>query len=71
MLPRYECLEVLDAGEFVEADDTSIGSGGVVIAPCNWLQHFENVVDPYHVPDPARQLQRAAVRPADGRDSPR
>jgi len=20
-----------------------------VIAPCNWLQHFENVVDPYHV----------------------
>ena len=20
------------------------------IAPCNWLQHFENVVDPYHVP---------------------
>jgi phenylpropionate dioxygenase-like ring-hydroxylating dioxygenase large terminal subunit len=37
-------------GEFVEADDSSIGSGGIVIAPCNWLQHFENVVDPYHVP---------------------
>src|SRR5258708_19500569 len=36
--------------EFVEADDSSIGSGGIVIAPCNWLQHFENVVDPYHVP---------------------
>ena len=50
LLPRYECLEVLAPGEFVEADDSSIGSGGVVIAPCNWLQHFENVVDPYHVP---------------------
>jgi phenylpropionate dioxygenase-like ring-hydroxylating dioxygenase large terminal subunit len=50
VLPRYECLEVMCPGEFVEADDSSIGSGGIVIAPCNWLQHFENVVDPYHVP---------------------
>jgi phenylpropionate dioxygenase-like ring-hydroxylating dioxygenase large terminal subunit len=50
VLPRYDCLEVLDDGEFVEADDSSIGSGGIQIAPCNWLQHFENVVDPYHVP---------------------
>ncbi len=50
LLPRYECLEVLQPGEFVEADDSSIGSGGIAVAPCNWLQHFENVVDPYHVP---------------------
>ena len=50
LLPRYECLEALQPGEFVEADDSSIGSGGIEIAPCNWLQHFENVVDPYHVP---------------------
>ena len=50
VLPRYECLEVMGPGEFVEADDSSIGTGGIVIAPCNWLQHFENVVDPYHVP---------------------
>jgi phenylpropionate dioxygenase-like ring-hydroxylating dioxygenase large terminal subunit len=50
VLPRFECLEVLQPGEFVEADDSSIGSGGIAIAPCNWLQHFENVVDPYHVP---------------------
>ena len=50
MLPRYECLEVLDDGEFIEADDTSLGSGGPAIVPCNWLQHFENVVDPLHVP---------------------
>jgi phenylpropionate dioxygenase-like ring-hydroxylating dioxygenase large terminal subunit len=50
VLPRYECLEVLQPGEFIEADNSSIGSGGITIAPCNWLQHFENVVDPYHVP---------------------
>ena len=50
ILPRYECLEVMDDGEFVEADDSSIGGGGPAIIPCNWLQHFENVVDPLHVP---------------------
>ena len=50
VLPRYECLEELAAGEFVEADDSSIGSGGAQIVPCNWLQHWENVVDPFHVP---------------------
>lgn len=48
-LPRYECLEVLDEGEFIDVDDTSIGSGGPVISPCNWLQHYENLVDPFHV----------------------
>ena len=37
-------------GEIIEADDNSIGSGGPVIVPCNWLQHFENVMDPFHVP---------------------
>jgi phenylpropionate dioxygenase-like ring-hydroxylating dioxygenase large terminal subunit len=50
VLPRYEALENMDDGEFVDADDTSIGGGGPAIIPCNWLQHFENVVDPYHVP---------------------
>ena len=50
VLPRYECLDVLEDGEQVAADDTSIGSGGDVVAPCNWLQHYENVMDPYHVP---------------------
>ncbi|WP_315833025.1 aromatic ring-hydroxylating dioxygenase subunit alpha [Bradyrhizobium prioriisuperbiae] len=50
VLPRYDCLETMDGGEFVEADDSSIGGGGPAIIPCNWLQHFENVADPYHVP---------------------
>lgn len=50
LLPRHELLENLPDGEFVEADDRSIGSGGPAVVPCNWLQHYENVVDPYHVP---------------------
>jgi phenylpropionate dioxygenase-like ring-hydroxylating dioxygenase large terminal subunit len=50
VLPRYDVLETLAAGEFIEADDSSIGSGGPAIVPCNWLQHFENVMDPFHVP---------------------
>ena len=48
-LPRYECLDVLDEGEFLESDDSSIGGGGPQIIPCNWLQHYENLVDPFHV----------------------
>jgi phenylpropionate dioxygenase-like ring-hydroxylating dioxygenase large terminal subunit len=49
VLPRYECLEQLEEGEFLEANDRSIGSGGPQIVPCNWLQHYENLVDPFHV----------------------
>ncbi|HEX2545685.1 MAG TPA: Rieske 2Fe-2S domain-containing protein [Ramlibacter sp.] len=49
VLPRYECLEQLEPGEFVETDDRSIGGGGPPIIPCNWLQHYENLVDPFHV----------------------
>ena len=50
LLPRYDILETLQPGEHIEADDSSIGSGGPVVVPCNWLQHFENVMDPFHVP---------------------
>jgi nitrite reductase/ring-hydroxylating ferredoxin subunit len=49
VLPRYECLENLEAGEFLEANDDSIGGGGPRVIPCNWLQHYENLVDPLHV----------------------
>ncbi|RZS77178.1 aromatic ring-hydroxylating dioxygenase subunit alpha [Pigmentiphaga kullae] len=49
VLPRYAALEDLAEGEFIEANDQSIGGGGPQIIPCNWLQHFENVVDPFHV----------------------
>ena len=50
VLPSYECLDVLDEGEMVEADDSSIGSGGGEIVPCNWMQHYENLPDAFHVP---------------------
>lgn len=50
VLPRYDCLEELGPGEFIETDDASIGGGGPALIPCNWLQHWENVVDPFHVP---------------------
>ena len=49
VLPRYECLEHLDPGEFLEANANSIGGGGPQVIPCNWLQHYENLVDPFHV----------------------
>ncbi|CAA2105661.1 aromatic ring-hydroxylating dioxygenase subunit alpha [Variovorax paradoxus] len=50
VLPRYDCLETLDEGETLEADGNSIGGGGPQVIPCNWLQHYENVADPFHVP---------------------
>lgn len=50
LLPRFELLENLAEDEFIEADDTSVGSGGPVIVPCNWMQHYENIMDPFHVP---------------------
>ena len=50
LLPSYDVLEDLAPGESVEADDTSLGGGGPPVIPCNWLQHYENVVDSYHVP---------------------
>lgn len=49
VLPRYECLETLEDGEFLEADANSIGGGGPQVIPCNWLQHYDNLVDPFHV----------------------
>jgi phenylpropionate dioxygenase-like ring-hydroxylating dioxygenase large terminal subunit len=49
VLPTYECLDQLDEDEFLEADDNSIGGGGPRVIPCNWMQHYENLVDPFHV----------------------
>ncbi len=49
VLPHYEALEQLEEGEFIETNDQSIGGGGPRIIPCNWLQHYENLVDAFHV----------------------
>ena len=50
VLPRYDVLETLDPGEMLEADDSSVGGGGPAVIPCNWLQHYENLMDTLHVP---------------------
>ncbi len=50
LLPSIDVLEELAPGELLEADDSSLGGGGPQVIPCNWLQHFENVVDSFHVP---------------------
>lgn len=50
LLPHYEVFENLAEGEFLETDANSIGGGGPVICDFNWLQHYENVVDPFHLP---------------------
>ncbi|WP_334191698.1 Rieske 2Fe-2S domain-containing protein [Pararhodobacter sp.] len=49
LLPRFRLLEDLDAGEFLEVNDRSIGGGGPRIVDFNWFQHWENVMDPFHV----------------------
>jgi nitrite reductase/ring-hydroxylating ferredoxin subunit len=49
-LPRWEPLEAFEEGEFLETDANSIGGGGPVVIPCNWLQHYENLMDSLHVP---------------------
>ncbi len=54
VLPRYDILENLEDGEFIHA----IGGGSIAygdtavqadVAPYNWLQAWENMMDPYHV----------------------
>ncbi len=53
LLPRYDVFETRGPGEIIVAEDNGLGSGGDApgfIAPCNWLQHWENIMDPFHVP---------------------
>lgn len=58
LLPRWDILENLGPGEKIHADASSgfkIGGAGgehsaLEINPCNWLQDYENIMDPFHVP---------------------
>ena len=61
VLPRYECLEVLDDGEFIDADDTSIGSGGDADRALQLAAAFRERARHLSRADPARELQRHAV----------
>lgn len=50
LLPRYDVLEDLGPDELLIADDSGVGGGGPKLLDFNWLQHWENVLDPFHVP---------------------
>jgi len=53
VLPRYDSLEDLAPGEFIEVDGSGYGGYAAPVAdpvvPFHWLQNWENIVDPYHV----------------------
>ena len=49
-MPAFPRFDILEEGDgVVVADGTSYGLGGGEILECNWLQIFENVMDPFHV----------------------
>jgi nitrite reductase/ring-hydroxylating ferredoxin subunit len=52
ILPRYDILETVASGQELMAFDNGLGTGGNgpgLTPPCNWLQHWENIMDPFHV----------------------
>ncbi|MGN6426688.1 MAG: Rieske 2Fe-2S domain-containing protein [Leifsonia sp.] len=50
LLPRYDTLEDLAPDEHLIVNDAGVGGGGPALLDFNWLQHWENVMDPFHVP---------------------
>jgi nitrite reductase/ring-hydroxylating ferredoxin subunit len=54
ILPRWDVLEEVAPGETVFAHLTSYGHGEAdgppEIVPWNWMQDWENIMDPFHVP---------------------
>ncbi|PRA78455.1 aromatic ring-hydroxylating dioxygenase subunit alpha [Microbacterium sp. MYb66] len=50
VLPRYDTLEDLADDEQLIVNDAGVGGGGPAELDFNWLQHWENVMDPFHVP---------------------
>jgi phenylpropionate dioxygenase-like ring-hydroxylating dioxygenase large terminal subunit len=53
ILPRWDTLEALGTGEKIYATGSAFGAGGdetQEVVPCNWLQDWENIMDPFHVP---------------------
>ena len=47
---RWDVLEQPGPGEQVIADDNSFSGGGPKELDFNWLNHYEHVLDPFHVP---------------------
>lgn len=50
VLPRYDVFENLTEDEIIITNDAGVGGGGPTELDFNWLQHWENVMDPFHVP---------------------
>ncbi len=53
VLTRWSNLENVEPGMKLHAHQGTFGGGGdhsVDIMPCNWLQDWENVMDPFHLP---------------------
>jgi len=50
VLPRYDTFEDLADDEVLIVNDKGVGGGGPEVLDFNWLQHWENVMDPFHVP---------------------
>jgi phenylpropionate dioxygenase-like ring-hydroxylating dioxygenase large terminal subunit len=53
ILPRWDTLENFQPGEKIYVTGSSFGAGGdetQEIVPCNWLQDWENIMDPFHIP---------------------
>ena len=48
VFPRYDIFEDIDDDEETIVVD-HFAFGGPKVAPCNWFQTHENVMDPYHV----------------------
>ncbi len=47
--PTWDALEAELVDEAIIPDHSGYGLGGGTVLACNWLQVFENVMDPYHV----------------------
>lgn len=47
--PTWDAIEAPLVDEAIVPDDTGYGLGGGTELACNWLQVFENVMDPHHV----------------------
>ena len=53
LLPRWDILENVEQGMKLHVTHSSLYAGGdddVELVPCNWLQEWENVMDPFHIP---------------------
>ncbi len=53
LLPYWDTLESVGPGEKIWVSGSSFGAGGddsQEIVPCNWLQDWENIMDPFHIP---------------------